>query len=766
MRSTQVGSLRLILAGSVGLAALLGGHAALAADAAAPTATSVEEVIVTAEKRAVNIQLAPVSISAIKGDKMQALGLKSLADYAQYAPGLVIGNGGTPGETSITLRGIAPVSAGAVVGTYIDDTPLGSSNGWARATTFALDLMPYELERFEVLRGPQGTIYGAGAMGGLIKYVLKQADTDSFSGEIGGELNATSGSSGLGSAERAAVNLPIVKDKLGVRLSVFNQDYQGYTDNPLLGLKNTDDGYQRGGRVAVTFKPTDNLKINLNGLFTRTNFDDGASVRLGNVTSTVENGVTLYHGEPVGGDFNRANTYTAPFRKNIDYFSGTINWDLGSLTAISATSYSHTVTYQRQDATDAYGVYTQLFGMPPGVAKFDLDLDLKKWTQEFRLQSPTGRRFEWLLGAFYTHEDSANHQLASVFDQNYQPITGPFAPFFNPYFALAEVPTTYQEYAAFGDLTWNISDKFDVTGGLRYAHNKQTFHQITDGLILGGFTDAPGASSEGVTTWSLNARYRVTDQVMVYARAATGYRPGGPNVALPGVPPTVGSDSLTNYEAGIKSTFWDGRALLNFTVFDIEWKNIQLDISNLTCGCSYASNGGDAFSRGFELEGSFTPVAGLRIGYNAAYTKAELTSLVQTAVIIPPPYLLGYQLPGVPKFSGGATIDYQWPAFGDWNASLGAGVRYVSKEYPNVPSAQGQATSVLNTQDPSYATADLRAGLSNDRFQLNLFVRNVTDKRAYISQNPIQDGLTGGVNGILAVPIQPRVIGVSLDAKF
>jgi outer membrane receptor protein involved in Fe transport len=765
MGGTRTNSLRLILAGSAGFASLLGAHAAAAADTA-PSATAVEEVIVTAEKRAVNIQLAPVSISAVKGEKMQDLGLKSLADYSQYVPGLVIGNGGTPGETSITLRGIAPVSAGAVVGTYIDDTPLGSSNGWARATTFALDLMPYELDRFEVLRGPQGTIYGAGAMGGLVKYVLKQADPNAFSGEVGGEINTTSGSSGLGSAERAAVNIPIVHDKLGLRLSVFNQDYQGYTDNPALGLKNADDGYQRGGRVAVTFRPTDKLRINLNGLFTRTRFDDGAFVRLGNVTSTVEDGVTLYHGQPVGGDFNRANSFTAPFSKDIDYFSSSINWDLGPVTAVSATSYSHTVTYQRQDATDAYGVYTQLFGMPAGVGKFDLDLDLKKWTQEFRLQSPSGGRFEWLAGAFYTHEDSANHQVASVLDANYQPITGPFAAFFNPYFALAEVPTTYEEYAFFGDLTWNLTPKFDVTGGLRYAHNKQTFHQITDGLILGGFTDAPGASSEGVTTWSANARYRFSDEVMGYARAATGYRPGGPNVALPGVPPTVGSDTLTNYEAGIKSTFWDGRALLNFTVFDIEWKNIQLDVSNITCGCSYGANGGDAYSRGFELEGSLVPVEGLRIGYNAAYTKAVLTSLVSTAVIVPPPYLLGYQLPGVPKFSGGATIDYEWAAAGDWRASVGAGLRYVGKEYANPPSAQGLPTSLLNTQDPAYTTVDLRAGLSNGRYRVNLFVRNLADKRAYISQTPIQNGLTGDVAGILAVPVQPRVIGISLDASF
>jgi outer membrane receptor protein involved in Fe transport len=760
----------LLLAGSAGALALLSGHGAFAADADAAaaaaadrsTAPTVEEVMVTAEKRSVNIQEVPVSISAIKGDKMQDLGLTRLTDYSQYVPGLVIGNGGTPGQTSITLRGIAPVSSGAVVGTYIDDTPLGSSNGWARATIFALDLMPYDVERFEVLRGPQGTLYGAGAMGGLIKYVLKQADTHEFSGQVGGELNYTDNSSGVGSAERVSVNIPIIQDKLGVRASFYDHEYQGYTDNSRLGLNGVNQGYQRGGRFALTFTPTDNFRINLNAMENKSNFDDGAFVRLGALTTTVEDGVTLYHGKPVTGDFDNPAAYQGAFQKTIDYFSGTVNWDLGPLTFVSATSYSHTTTHQFNDATDSYGAYTGAFGMPPGVGYFDLGLDLKKWTQEFRLQSPTGGKVEWMAGAFYTHEDSANHQLVNVYDANYQPITGPAAIYFNPFFAYAEVPTIYKEYAFFGDITWNLSPKFDVTGGLRYAHNTQTFQQISDGVILGGYTNQPGASAEGVTTWSANARYHFTDHVMAYARAATGYRPGGPNVVLAGVPPTVNSDTLTSYEVGIKSTFWDGRALLNVTAFDIQWKNIQLAVSDITCGCTYDANGGDAYSRGFELEGSLTPIEGLRIGYNAAYTKGQLTSLVPGA----PPYLLGYQLPGVPKFAAGATIDYNWPAFAEWRANVGGGIRYVGKEYPLAPSATGLPTSAPNTQDPSYATADLHAGLSNEKYVVNLFVRNVTNKLVYTTQSPIQNGLSGDVVGILGVPLEPRVIGVSVDAKF
>lgn len=758
MRRTKVFNHRLLLAASAGAAAILGGQAAFAADNSSTTA--VEEVVVTAEKRAVNIQDVPASVSAVKGDKLTDLGLSSLTDYAQYVPGLVITNGGTPGQASVTLRGVAAVGPGSVVGYYVDDTPLGSSGNYARATAFALDLMPYDVERFEVLRGPQGTLYGAGSMGGLIKYVLKQADTNQFSGQVGGELNYTDHSAGAGGAARAAINIPLITDKLAIRGSIYDREYQGYVDNVRLGEGDTNDGHQRGGRVAVTFKPVDNLRINLNAMFNREHFNDTASVRLGNVTTHMDDGVVVYSGKPIYGPFGHSFGYDQPFTKNIDYYSGTLNWDLGGVTVTSATSWSKTNTHQVQDATDAYGVYSTLVGLAPGVAKFDLQLELKKFTEEFRVASPTGGKLEWLAGAYYTNETSANHQLANVYDANYQPIPNPI---FSPFFALAELPTKYKEYAFFGDVTLNLTSKFDITGGLRYAHNDQDYHQITDGFILGGFIDHPGGSSESVTTWQVNARYHFTDQVMAYGRIATGYRPGGPNVALPGVPPVVNSDTLTSYEAGIKSTFWGGRALLNLTAFDIEWKDIQLSVFNLSCGCSYLSNGGGAYSRGFELEGSLVPTDGLRIGYNLAYTKGALTSLAPGA----PPYYLGYQLPGVPRWAGAVTADYEWPAFNNgWRPSVGGSLRYVGEEWVFAPDSPTGIGYIPNTKNPSYVTADLRAGLSNDRYQVNLFVRNLTNKLVYTSQSAVQDPFSGATYALDSVPLEPRVIGISVDAKF
>lgn len=769
---------RLCLAGSAGLGALLMAASAVAqtepqtAAVGAPTTTATaatDELIVTAEKRAVNIQDVPASVSAVQGDKLEVLGLKSLQDYTRYVPGLVVNSGGSPGQTSVTLRGIAAVGPGSLVGYYLDDTPLGSSNNYARATTFALDLLPYDLDRLEVLRGPQGTLYGAGSMGGLLKYVLRQADPNKFDAKVGAETSYIDHSDGLGYAVRGAVNIPVIKDKLAIRLSAFDQKDQGYVDNVRLGLADDNGVHQYGGRVAVTFKPIDNLRINLNALWYRLKSDDNNAVRLTNdITSTTDpNGADIFSALPGADPYGSSYGFRQPFTKNIDYYSGTVNYDLGPVTLVSATSYSKTKTRQTQDATDLYGPLAVYGNVPDaGVANFKLGLDLKKFTQEVRLVSPTGGRIEWMVGGFYTYEKSTNTQLVTVLDKNYQPLPDPNG-FFDP-FAAVRLPTTYKEYAAFGDLTFKITDKWDITGGLRYSHNDQAFHQFSEGLLVfgPGITDQIGASSESVATWQVNTKYHLTDQVMAYARVATGYRPGGPNVVLPNVPPTVKSDRLTSYEGGFKTTWMDGRLLLNATAFDIQWKDIQETGFDAVHGVSYLTNAGDAYSRGGELEGFFIPTDGLRFGFNAAYTKAKVTRYLPDALH----YYLGERLPGVPEWTGGTTVDYTWKAYNEWSASIGAGWTYRSGSLnvqPIIPFENGDPTKpnpgyTQPTRSPAYNLFDAHAGISNDRWAVNVYVKNITDHRAYLQASPV----TGAGTAYDAFLLQPRTVGISVDASF
>lgn len=431
MRNTDK-IMRQALALTAAAAALLSAGGAWAQDNSPDT--MVEELVVTAEKREVNLQEVPASVSAVTGDTLQTLGLAQLSDYTAYVPGLNISSGGSPGQAAIVLRGIAPFGPGALVGTYIDDTPVGSSTAYARATIFALDLMPYDIERLEILRGPQGTLYGASTMGGLLKYVLREADPTLTDIRLGAEASHIEGSEDASYALRGAVNVPLVRDKLALRLSAFDSQDQGYIDNvlfsgPRAGVReDTNNVHQYGGRVALNWRPREDIEVNLQGLWQRTDSDDNTQVTLGDVTTRGDaSGALIYQGRPTLGDLTQSHAFPQPFKTAIDYYAATVSWDPGPVQFISATSWSKSDTDQFQDATDSFGAYPIIFGMPQGVGNFAINLELEKFTQEFRLVSSTDRRIEWILGAFYTHEESINEQLAKVFDANYQPITGDFA---------------------------------------------------------------------------------------------------------------------------------------------------------------------------------------------------------------------------------------------------------------------------------------------------------------------------------------------------
>lgn len=728
--------------------AVLAAEPALAQAIGGGTDSGVETIVVTAEKRAVNIQQVPASVSAVQGDELQRLGLKDLQDYANYVPGLEIHETGSPGQGSVTLRGISAGlgGAGSLIGYYIDDTPLGSSGNWADASEFSLDLLPYDVQRLEVLRGPQGTLYGAGSMGGLIKYVLNQADVSEFSAQAGAEINSIDHSGDPGYALRAAVNVPI-SDTLAIRVSGFDQQDQGYTNNARLGLKDVNGDQQYGGRAAVTWLVTPKLTVNLNAIFYRQSSEDNNDVRLDNlVAHTDAKGTAFYSGSPTFGDYSQANYFRQPFKKDIDYYSGTVDWDLGWATATAATSWSRTATTQPTDRGDSYSA-------APGalLGYLGYKLYLGKFTQEVRLTSPTGGVVEWLAGAYYTHENSTFGQSLYEF-----PVGGPYDKLTSLY-EIAQLPLTYKEYAAFGDATVNFSSKFDATAGVRFSRNEQSFEETGAIPSVPIFLFNKANSAESDWTWQGNARYHFTDDTMAYVRIASGYRPGGPNVILTGGinPPPAQSDKLISSELGLKTTFLDGKALLNISAFNIEWAKFQTNVT--VAGISYLSNAGHAYSRGFELEGSYSPLDGLHFGYQAAYTKAEITSAGAGA------FFTGYQLPGVPKLSGGVNAEYDWPAFNGWQGVVGAAVHYTGGEIDDAPTATS-----LNTKDPAYSRVDIRGGISNDKVEINLYVHNLLNRRVYLQQNVISNALLDPTTPLYmsGYVLQPRTIGLSVDVKY
>ncbi|MDR6834887.1 MULTISPECIES: TonB-dependent receptor [unclassified Sphingopyxis] len=696
------------------------------------------EIVVTAQKRVQNVQDVPISIAVVNGEELQQQGSASLVDYAGYVPGMNVSNGGTPGQTTITLRGVAPLNASQTVGIYLDDAPVGSSAIYNRAGAFTIDLMPYDLERIEVLKGPQGTLYGASSIGGLVKYVTVQPNTNAFSVKAGVEGFAIKGGDGLGWGAQVMVNVPLIQDRLAVSGSFAWRSTPGWVDSVNnAALKDQNDYEQRGGRAALLWTPTPEFSVKLAGIW----------------QSLDSEGNALYAADLTGvrlGDGRSYNNFVPEsFDVDLDYYSATLDYDFGSATLTSATTYSKTKSAQVQDASYAFGVLFPLLtggAVPPGITPFLLDLGLKKWTQEVRLASPSGGRFEWLIGGFFTDETTSNSQLVRSFDMAGNPIAG-----LDP-LAIVGLPATYKEYAIFGNGTFKLSDQFEITGGLRWARNKQTFRQISSGAIVPQ-ADDPGKSAESVFTYSISPQFHINEDAMLYARLATGYRPGGPNVIVPNVPPTVDADRMKNYEVGLKADFADRMVSVDVAIFLMDWTDIQVVRS--FGGVSGGANGGKARSKGIEGSLALRPTPGLTISATGSYTDAVLSEDVPDISGVK-----GDRLPAVPKFSGALRADYEFELGGGNKGSFGAGIRHASNRLSLV-----ESDPLVATAKP-YTSVDLNASITfNDHWTLRAYARNLLDNQGEMARSTFANGLNQP--SFLGIsPLQPRTVGVALDMAF
>jgi outer membrane receptor protein involved in Fe transport len=734
----------LLLAVTVSASTLAIAHAASSQQAAPQAAapTELNEVVVTAQKRTENLQDVPATVSVVSQQLVAQLHATRLSDIAGYVPGLVVTSGGTPGESILSLRGIYPVGSGTTVGTYIDDIPVGGSSLYSNAVSFSLDMLPYDVARVEVLSGPQGTLYGASTLGGLVKYALTPPPLDRFRGEVGGDILGVSGGGSIGGGARAEISAPLIRDQLGFVASYAFEDTPGYIDNARLGTNNDNATRQQGGRVSVLWKPTDRFQLDLTALYQRVQADNLGQVAL--------DATTL---QPIYGDLKNDNYLPEPFRKEISVFSVHGSYDFHWATLSSTSSYQYSDLTQVGDDTAAVGPFLPLLGGPAnGKVGFTQYLQLSKFTEELRLASPAGQRFEWLLGGFFDYEHSRLGQTLSGLD-----VTGAPLPGLNP-LETFYIPSIYREDAAFGDVTFHVTSKLDIAGGLRLAYNNQNFQQLRGGTIVPPADDT-GKSSESVLTYSFNPSYHFNRNVNLYLRIASGYQPGGPNVALPGVPPTVKSDTLTNYEVGLKTQWPSLMATFNIDAFYVDWNNIQVGAeSPPPVQVGYITNGGKARSEGVEAEGSFSPLHGLRLAGTFAYVDARLTQVLPSSL-----YHNGSPLPQTPRYSGSVRVDYTQPISGDWTGHIGAAVHLRSSA---LTIAYEPPVPPLRLREPGFAALDLNADVSNGRYTLRLFVKNLTDKRGYDDLSLINSAVTGAAVKVNGTIIEPRTIGVALDAKF
>ncbi|SNT01939.1 TonB-dependent receptor [Sphingopyxis indica] len=725
--------------------ALLVASSLIAALAAAPAlaqestiGTREGEIVVTAQKRVQNVQDVPIAISVVGGEDIQEQGSASLVDYAGYVPGMQASNTGTPGQTTITLRGVAPLNGSQTVGIYLDDAPVGSSAIYNRAGQFTIDLMPYDIQRIEVLKGPQGTLYGASSIGGLVKYVTVQPDTREFRVKAGAEGFAIKGGDGLGWGAQTMVNVPIVEDRLAISASFAWRSTPGWVDSVNNADLDDQNSYeQRGGRVALLWEPTPQLSVKLAGIWQSLDSD----------------GNGLYAADLDGnrlGDGRSFNNYVPEsYDFDLDYYSATIDYDFGPATLTSATTYSKTKSAQVQDASYAFGVLFPLLtggAIGPGITPFALDLGLKKWTQEVRLASPGGGRFEWLIGGFYTDETTSNAQLVRSYDMDGN-VIAPLDPL-----AIVGLPATYKEYAVFGNGSFKFNEMFELTAGLRWARNEQTFRQISEGAIVPSAND-PGKSAESVWTFSVSPQVHFNDHAMLYGRVATGYRPGGPNVIVPNVPPSVDADRMTNYEVGFKGDLADGMVSFDVAGFWMDWTDIQ--VTRAFGGVSGGANGGKATSNGFEGTVALRPATGLTLTATGSYTDASLSEDVPEISGVD-----GDRLPAVPRFSGALRADYEFELGGGSKGSFGAGVRHASSRLSLVES------DPLVARARPYTSVDLNASVTfNDHWTVRAYARNLLDNKGELARTTLADGLNQP--SFLAIsPLQPRTVGVALDMAF
>ncbi len=705
---------------------------------APPRATGaavLDEIIVTAQKRQERLIDVPQSVSVLSAQSLAQAHAERFSDYFNRIPSAALVES-QAGQTRLLLRGINTGGVGATVATYVDETPYGSATALANGAVLTPDIDPSDLERVEVLRGPQGTLYGANSLGGLVKYVTAAPNTAAtqFSAETSLE-DVAHGTTGW--SARAAGNLPL-SDTAAVRVSGFYRDDPGYIDDPRLG-RDVNDGQTYGGRVSILWRPITDLTLRASAV--------AQNIRSNGANTADVDPVTL---APVSGRLIQNRTVREP--NNIDYriYNLTGDYDFGAVALTSSTSWSTLDQVQVQDATGVYGdLLTGAFGTPLG-APLDQLMDQERFTQEVRLASSGAQAFEWTVGGYYTRERNRLDQTLFGVDAD----TGaPVADLSD--LAVVGLASHYDEYAGFANGTLHLSPRFDITAGGRYSHNKQSAVQTTTGLLAGGDISLNEDSSDNVFTYSIAPAFKPNRDTTIYARIARGYRPGGPNILPPAAPTAVprqfGADTTTNYELGVKADLLDRKLSIELTGFLIDWKNIQLLAA--VDGFAVNTNGGSARSKGVELALTARPTQGLTLGVNGAYVDAQLTDDAPDLT----GGMSGDWLPYAPRFAATFSADYERPLTDKVTGRAGVSWRHTGKRRSDFDATYGQRR--LETFDQ----VDAYAGVTVDRYRIEVFARNLTDSDGVVSLGGAGSAPNGGA---AAAVVRPRSVGVTLGVRY
>lgn len=706
-----------------------------------------EEVVVTASKRGNQLlQETAASIRVLTGDNLEKAGIEDFGDWVGFVPGVTFKDLG-PGEKTIVTRGL--VSTGAsTTAVYFDETNITAFNdgeGGGRNVDFKL----FDLERIEVLRGPQGTLYGASALGGTIRIITAKPDLNEWSASAEAELSDTKRGGGNYSAH-GHLNLPIVEGVFGVRLSAWSVNNSGFIDNIRLGTTDINDEDTVGARMIATWKATENLTLSATVMVQDQDIGDGSRYnRVGDQALTFPGEAPLtVTRELEVTDFSRNSRTDNPriYSLVADY-----ELDFGSIIATS-NYYDREIKFQF-DSTPIL----LFFGVPvKAISSFPEDRSI--WTNEVRFSSDFDGRIQFVGGVYNQQEDlKSSSNVWTVGDDGKINESSPGV--------LSVVrDRTFDETAVFGEVTFDITDMWDFTFGARWAD----FKFVTNENALVPFFGPPTGpeptkrGSDNSSILKFNTSYDVTDDLMVYATASEGFRRGGLNLNAFGelfdIPETFGSDELWNYEVGMKSSWLDGTLVLNTSIYQLDWSDIQLETVSESGGAEFFTNAGKARVRGVEFELFSRPVTGLDLSATVGYTDAQLTEDAPPLNTPPLPSegQDGDRINNVPEWTASFAVDYTWQAFEDWEASVGGSMRYTGSSDTRIAAERDP----FNVNLKSSSIFNLRTSVGNEDWRVELFVDNVTDERA-------QNDAINEVTNILAFfTNRPRTTGVRVSYQF
>ena len=732
--------------------ACLGG-VTLASQAEAQTATAgtesvstVEAVTVTAEKRGPELlKNVPAAVTVLNTKELSADNVVRLQDYFTTVPGLTDAPGSLQSKEILAIRGITTGSGTPTVGMMIDGIPYGSSTGIGGGQA-PPDLDPSDLKEIDVLRGPQGTLYGVNSIGGVIDFETADPSTSAFSGRLQSGVSAVYNGTGVGYDERAAVNVP-VNDALALRASVYTRFDPGWINNPVTGANGVNSDHASGGRLAGLWDISPNATLKVSALYqTFSGGVNGADACQQTPSSGPYTGFISYNyycanGLKLGPLEQDSMPGTGHFDRSAQAYSAILKVQIGQATLTSLTGYSINKFHDTEDISYDFYLDAEYYGgshyFPGPTTNFAgtpyvNTNETDKFSQEVRLDVPIGDKIDWLTGLFYTHEQT-NFDV-SILAANIN--TGNVVGIWNS----TPFPSVYQEAAIYSDVTIHLTNRLDVEAGLRQGDIQETATEYSDGLPFNclfvgicQYQIVHPANKETATplTYLFTPSFKLTPDVMLYARLSSGYTAGGGNIVA-GAPATFGPDTTNDYEVGLKGEFFDHHLYVDASAYYINWTNIQL--SALATAGVYTTNGSGAKSEGLEVEAIARPWSGFSIDGWIAVDDAELTSALPSNITIVGH--VGDPLPFAPRTSGHLSAQQDFPLANNLTGFVGGDLSAESSRQGSFVTTKNNLFNVLSTGNPlprtsmpGFAYFNLHAGVRLNNWTVNAYLNNVADTR-------------------------------------